>query len=153
MIKNFLFFMLLSIPCLGYSQSNVYSSSAENSQNDLSFSHVIGDVLNMSSENGEISSGILSSYTISPVVTGEDLMGIELLSVYPNPTKDILVLRIGELGGAIYTLSNSEGVILQKCDLILNETKIDFSSYQAGVYYLNIIQNGSVIKSFSVLKK
>ena len=105
--KTFLSLTVMFVfPFLCHSQANVYSSAAEKSQPDMSISHVVGNVVNLESEDGSLSTGALVQYSVA-VVTGMDVEEISLLTVYPNPTKDVLVLRTGGLKGLTMTLTDA----------------------------------------------
>ena len=75
-------------------------------------------------------------------------------SVYPNPTTDLLVLSINELKeDYIYQVLDMAGKLLTNGQLRNNQTQLDFSSYAAGSYYVNIITNqNKQIKTFQVIK-
>lgn len=137
-----------------YSQGSIYTSVEENAENGMTFSHVVGGLANMESLDGRISTGSLFQYQYEiTTTTGTELVDVALLSVYPNPTKDILILKTGELKNVTMILSNAEGKQLKMTDILEYETSIDFSSYGEGVYYLSLIQNNTKIKSFSIIKK
>lgn len=103
-----------------------------------------------------------NSYTITAVNELPDI-GI-IITVYPNPTSDILWLKIypsrksdktekTESVSRHYSLTNINGKVMQN-KKVLNETEqIDFSNYSAGVYLLLIKQENKIIKSFKIHKK
>lgn len=152
MLKHFLSLTLMFVsPFLCHSQANVYSSAAEKSQSDMSISHVVGNVVSLESEDGSLSTGALVQYSVA-VVTGMDVEEISLLTVYPNPTKDVLVLRTGGLKGLTMTLTDAEGKLLQTAQVRDEETSVDFSRYAAGLYQLTLTRGKGVVKTFSVIK-
>lgn len=152
MVKPFLLIILLGVPMLCFSQSSIYSSSGEVTQNGMTMSHVIGSVANIESEDGMLSTGAMAQYSVA-ATTGLDLVDVTLLSVYPNPTADVFVLRTGELKNLSYTISNAEGAVIYSSTIQEEETFIDFSRYSVGVYYLSLTQEGKMVKSFSIIKK
>lgn len=152
MIKRILLLTSLGIPFLCYSQSNIYGSVGEKSENGLSVSSVLDYKLNAESADGQLSTGPLAHYTVA-ATTGLELVDVTLLSVYPNPTADVLVLRTGELKNASFSVSNAEGATLFSAAVRGEETSIDFSGYAAGVYYLTLTQKGRAIKTFSIIKQ
>lgn len=152
MIKRILLLTTLGIPMLGYSQSNTYGSLGEKSENGLSVSSVLDYKLNAESSDGQLSTGPLAHYTVA-ATTGLELVDVTLLSVYPNPTADVLVLKTGGLKNASFSVCNAEGAVLFSSSVRRDETSIDFSDYAAGVYYLTLTQKGKVIKTFSIIKK
>lgn len=152
MVKQILLLTALGIPLLVYSQTSAYSSVGEKSENGLTLSHVLDYKANVESADGSLSTGPMAQYTVA-ATTGLDLMDVTLMSVYPNPTADVLVLKTGELSNVSFLLSDAEGRILQRSKISSVETSIDFSSYASGVYHLTLTQKGKAIKTFSIIKK
>lgn len=152
MVKQILLLTALGIPLLVYSQTSAYSSVGEKSENGLTLSHALDYKANVESADGMLSMGPMAQYTVA-ATTGLDLVDVTLLTVYPNPTADVLVLKTGELSNVSFLLSDAEGRILQRSKISSVETSIDFSSYASGVYHLTLNQKGKAIKSFSIIKK
>ncbi len=152
MFKQVLLLMTMaSLPTLCLSQSNVYSSASEKSQNDLTMSHVVGNVVNLESEDGALSTGALVQYHVA-VVTGTEFTDVSLLSVYPNPTKDVLMLMTGEMKGLTMTLTNGEGKMLISSSVRDSSTSIDFSHFASGLYHLTLRLGNKIVKTFSIVK-
>lgn len=137
---------------LGYSQAYTYGSVGEKTQNGLTLSHALDYKANVESADGMLAMGPMAQYTVA-ATTGLELVDVTLLSVYPNPTADVLVLKTGELSNVSFWLSDSEGRTLQKSEVSTSETSVDFSGYASGVYHLTLTQKGKAIKSFSIIKK
>lgn len=153
MVKQIISLFMLGLPMLVYSQTSVNSSSStKTSSNGYSMTHVIGQVARNTSKNGQLSAGVLSKYTVT-ATTGLDLVDMALLSIYPNPTEDVLLLKTSMQEGLSYMLSSSEGKILFSEKIVEEETAVDFSQFSAGIYYLTLRQQGKVIKTFSIIKK
>ena len=119
-------------------------------------SYTVGQVAytNSSGSNGSVSAGVQQSYTIT-ATTGVDENNFNLdVSVYPNPTTDLLVLSINELKEEYrYQVLDMAGKRLTNGQLRNNQTQLDFSSYAAGSYYVKIITNQiKEIKTFQVIK-
>lgn len=152
MVKKILLLTALGIPLLGFSQATTYGSVGENTQNGLTLSHALDYKANMESADGMLSTGPMAHYTVA-ATTGLDLVDVTLLTVYPNLTADVLVLKTGELSNVSFLLSDAEGRILQRSKISSGETSIDFSSYASGVYHLTLTQKGKAIKTFSIIKK
>lgn len=152
MRKQFLLTTLVGLPLFGFAQANIYSSGGENTQNGLTMSHVIGTMVYAESEDGMLSTGAMAQYSVS-ATTGLELVNVTLLSVYPNPTADVLVLRTGELKNVTYAISDASGKQLRTAKVKSEEERIDFSNYVQGVYHLSVVQDGRVLKTFSIVKK
>ena len=152
MVKQFLLFTLLGVPMLGYSQAYTYGSVGEKTQNGLTLSHALDYKANVESADGMLAMGPMAQYTVA-ATTGLDLVDVTLLSVYPNPTADVLVLKTGELKNVTYAISDASGKQLRTAKVKSEEERIDFSNYVQGVYHLSVVQDGRVLKTFSIVKK
>jgi hypothetical protein len=127
-----------------------------------SVSYSVGQVVFTSSTgtSGSVKAGVQQPYEIS-VVTGiiED-PGISLIcSAYPNPTTDLLILRIeGDLNTQ-YTayLYNTNGLLLKIVKIETNETRIDMSNLVISTYFLKIVSTSKTsasqeLKTFKIIK-
>ena len=153
MLKQLLLLTTLAgVPVLCHSQSNIYSSANERSEDGMTLYHVVGNMAALESEDGALSTGNLIPYSVA-TTTGLDLTDVSLLTVYPNPTKDVLVLTTGELKNLTMTLTNAEGQQLLSAQVRDSETRIDFSRYASGLYHLTLTQGETIVKSFSIIKK
>ena len=153
MLKQvFMLATLTGVPILCHSQANVYSSAGEKVENNMVLSHVVGNVVTMEAEDGSLSTGNLIQYSVA-TTTGLGITDVELLSVYPNPTKDVLVLKTGELKNLTMVLTDVEGQQLLAAPVRDSETRIDFSRYASGLYHLTLTSGETVVKTFSIVKK
>lgn len=153
MLKQvFMLAALTGVPILCHSQANVYSSAAEKAENDMTLYHVVGNAVALDAEGGSLSTGNLIQYSVA-TTTGMEFTDVTLLSVYPNPTQDVLVLKTGELKNLTMVLTNAEGQQLLVAPVRDSETRIDFSRYASGLYNLTLTTGKSVVKSFSIVKK
>lgn len=145
--------LLAGIPFAIAAQS-VNSTSAENTQSGISISHIIGQTVVAESENGMLSTGSASSYLIS-AITGNDLLDVSLVEVdiYPNPTKDILVLKTGKLDEPSYKITGMDGKSFGTGAATEKESKINLSTLPSGTYLLSVYNKESVKKTFKIIKK
>jgi len=155
-MKNILVLILLSSCFNLFSQESVNSSGGNVNDIGGSSSYSIGQVAytTSSGNNGSVSAGVQQTYTIT-ATTGVNETNFNLeVSVYPNPTTDLLVLNINELKEDYsYQVMDMAGKLLTNGQLMNNQTQLDFSSYAAGSYYVNIITNQNKnIKTFQVIK-
>ncbi|MFB0924669.1 MAG: HYR domain-containing protein, partial [Vicingaceae bacterium] len=67
------------------------------------------------------------------------------VSIYPNPTKELITVDFGNLQGAVnYTLTSIEGrIIEQQQNVTENSIRIDLSNESKGIYLLKIDNNSS----------
>jgi len=137
-------------------QESVNTSGSNATGSGGTASYTVGQVgyTSSSGSNGSVSAGVQQAYTIT-ATTGLDETNFNLeANVYPNPTTDLLVLSISELKeDYIYQVLDMAGKLLTNGQLRNNQTQLDFSSYAAGSYYVNIITNqNKQIKTFQVIK-
>ncbi|WP_312764517.1 T9SS type A sorting domain-containing protein [Epilithonimonas sp.] len=106
------------------------------------------------SSSGSVSAGAQQSYEITETL-GSEIAEINLsLKIYPNPTPDILYLKVGfnDCRKYRYELFDGSGKVLTGRSVNEAQTSISMSSYPAAVYYLKIAKEGKVVKIFKVLK-
>ena len=155
-MNNILVLILLSSSFNLFSQESVNSSGGNVNDIGGSSSYTVGQVAYTSSSgnNGSVSAGVQQAYTIT-ATTGIDETNFNLdISVYPNPTTDLLVLSVNELKEDFkYQVLDMAGKLLINGKLTNTQTQLDFSSYAAGSYYVNIISNQNQnMKTFQVIK-
>ena len=155
MKKLFLTFSLFSSGII-LAQESVNTSGSIATGSGGTASYTVGQVAYISSlgSNGSVSAGVQQAYTIT-ATTGVDETNFNLeASVYPNPTTDLLVLSVNELKEDFkYQVLDMAGKLLINGKLTNTQTQLDFSSYAAGSYYVNIISNENKnMKTFQVIK-
>ena len=155
MKKLFLTFSLFSSGII-LAQESVNTSGSIATGSGGTASYTVGQVAYTSSlgSNGSVSAGVQQAYTIT-ATTGVDETNFNIeASVYPNPTTDLLVLSVNELKEDFkYQVLDMAGKLLINGKLTNTQTQLDFSSYAAGSYYVNIISNQNQnMKTFQVIK-
>ncbi|MEG0927318.1 T9SS type A sorting domain-containing protein [Chryseobacterium sp.] len=107
-----------------------------------------------SSSVGNIAAGVQQPYEITATL-GVDITEISLnLNVFPNPTTDILNLKMGfkDYNKYRYDLFDGSGKLLTSKPIMQAQTQITIGSYPAAIYLLKISKDGRIIKIFKVLK-
>ena len=137
-------------------QESINAGSNNLSGSDGSLTASIGQTFyeTSSSSAGSISTGVQQSYEISETL-GSDITEINLnLKIYPNPTPDILHLKIGfyDYKKYRYDLFDGSGKILTGRSVNGFETSIAMAKYPAAVYYLKVSKDDRVVKIFKVVK-
>ena len=75
----------------------------------------------------------------------------QTVSVYPNPAKDVLTVKAENINSVVIYNSLGQKVYAQTLDV--NETTIDISGLEAGIYMVRIVANGNeVTKKISIVK-
>jgi len=161
MKKPFLPFVLLSfIASLSFSLAQeVITASGGNAEGSGgSVSYSVGQVFYMTHEGttGSVNEGVHQPYEISAITGIEESEGIDLvLSAFPNPVTDFLILRIDQDNpeNLSYQLFDINGRLIQIGHVIGNETIIDMTGSIPAVYLLKVLDNEKEIKIFRILKQ
>lgn len=93
-----------------------------------------------------------NTYVITPV---EDLRADIEISVYPNPTNDLVTIDfpLSEGHGNVKIIvTELSGKVLQTAEMQSDLAQINFSAYANGTYLITISQNNQLIKSFQIIK-
>lgn len=120
---------------------------------------------------GSVDEGIQCAYEItvvSDMMTSEITENTEMLTTdlelievspelyaYPNPTTDVLTLRIDSYNGEegmLYQLMNSQGRILESKDINSSLTSISMIKLAREAYFLRVIHGKQSIKTFKIIK-
>jgi len=88
-------------------------------------------------------------------ITGiEDFQTNFEIHVYPNPVSSFITVKMDELKEnislSIYTV---EGKVLLINPLIGSETKLNIESFAKGNYFLNILKDNNIIKTYQIIKQ
>ena len=77
------------------------------------------------------------------------------ISLYPNPVKDLLDLKIetGNLHNVSYQIFNMNGQLITHGDIHGNAAQIDMTLLPASLYMLKIMQNNEDLKTFKIVKQ
>ncbi len=152
-------FLLLGLGGL-HAQESPTATGGEATGTSGTASYTVGQTVYTTSvgTNGNtVAQGVQQPYEIS-VVTGIVEKGISLtVSAYPNPTTDYLILKIDastSLGSQLleYQVFDTNGKLLQIIKATGNETHIETSNLVPTTYYLRVVKNNQVIKTFKILK-
>lgn len=161
MFKPLLFFIAVSImfPCLLRGQTIILQlvgtsgESVINATYQLDFS--IGEMLIETCENPQylLTQGFhQGTYTISAIEENPALS--YQIKVYPNPVNDFIHLEIGTpiTESIIYIVTDQNGKITHRARTNELLSLIDFSGYSKGIYFLTVMQNNHLLKSFKIIK-
>ena len=121
-----------------------------------SVSYSIGQILYTTNNGtiGTVAQGVQQPYEIS-VLSGIDNFIIGLsISIYPNPTSDILVLSIGnfDISKMTYQLFDSRNRLIDTKKIINNPQFISMQNLAGGLYFLRVINNNKNVKTFKIVK-
>ncbi|WP_185152888.1 T9SS type A sorting domain-containing protein [Fulvivirga aurantia] len=148
-------FALLSLGGL-HAQEAIVTSGGKSTGNGGSSSHSIGQVFYTSqySTDGSVTQGIQQVYDITATVGTELPVPNFHLTVYPNPTRQKLILNADAFHNEKLTfhLISPEGKLLDSRSIITMQTVMDMKEFPAGMYHLQIQSEGTLIKNFRIIK-
>jgi hypothetical protein len=126
----------------------------QNNSGSLSFSLGELAIETFLSTNNILTQGFQQTNLVA--VSIKELPGLDFeISVYPNPVKDIVVLKIPseKLVGKQYKLYDMDGKLLQIKLLNETETEISFSSLTPATYFIKVGEGEKELKTFKIVKQ
>ena len=154
-----LFFLFIGIIMTNLAFSQTASpeliSSAGDSFNNTSYQldWSIGECITATHSAGSyvITQGLhQSSYDIATEI---DLAQDINITVYPNPTSDLISLSgFQTLSGLHVRITDINGKVLQQAEVTNETEQLNFSNYAAGTYFISVTENNQLIKSFKIIK-
>lgn len=138
-------------------QESVNSSGGEALGNGGSVSYTVGQVAygTNTGTNGELTEGVQQAYEIF-VTTGIEEMDVILnISAYPNPTTDFLQLKIEseKMKNLSFQLYNINGKLLQNKKITGTESQINMTGLVSAIYFVIVLSENQIVKSFKIIKK
>jgi hypothetical protein len=103
--------------------------------------------------NGSVSQGVQQTYEISTGLSETE--GISLnVSAYPNPTTDVLTLRVEsfDYSNLTYAIYDIYGKLLENKKLAGNETSINMRDFFPATYFLKISDSNKELSTFKIIK-
>ena len=148
-------FILLGLGGL-HAQETTAATGGESSGTGGTASYTIGQVVytTATGANGSVAQGVQQPYEIS-VILGIEVAEINLgISAYPNPTTNLLTLKIGNYGNEklTYQLYDLLGRLLDKKQVTSNNTTIIMERLPNSTYFLKVSNNKQFVKSFKIIK-
>ncbi|MBL7138786.1 MAG: T9SS type A sorting domain-containing protein [Bacteroidales bacterium] len=136
-------------------QETPTASGGDASSSGGSVSYSVGQVIYTTNigTTGSVAQGVQQPYEIYSIGI-EETEGQILLTVYPNPTTDFLILKVENYDNEnlFYQLYDISGKLLENEKLGGNETSIDMSNFLPATYFLKVIDNNKEIKTFKIIK-
>ena len=117
-------------------------------------SYTIGQVVytTATGTNGSVAQGVQQPYEISTTVgINETTINLEL-SVYPNPTTDFLTLKVEKTEGLSYQLYDLQGKAIASKTVNGTSTNIGLEEQPTATYFLNVVKNNQIVKTFKIIK-
>jgi hypothetical protein len=138
-----------------YSQQTV-ATAGGNAAGNGTVSYTIGQIITTTNtgNNGSVSQGIQQSIELFTLVN-PDLKTLTLKAIiYPNPTKDkiVLVLSDHNLTALTYQIFDMSGRLVKKGKVEKENTTLAMKDFSVGVYFLKVNQNRKQLKVFKIIK-
>ena len=136
-------------------QEAVLSSGNDITGAGGSASYSIGQVVytTNSGTNGSVAQGVQQPYEISITTITDSEVSISL-SVYPNPTSDLLMLRsnVKDNPGLSYQLHSIHTTLIERKAFGKETELVDMRSLPSAVYILTVYNDNLPIKTFKIIK-
>jgi len=158
--KLILLFCCLFLSLQFEAQNAIVIAGGNIDDGNFKLSYSIGQVAKKSTSdtNGLFNQGIQQPFEIYNLfnlsLDDNDISNFEI-KAYPNPTVDLLTLSINNaiVNNQIVKVYDLNGKVILQKEIIQNETQIDFSQFNAGVYLFNVFdKNHTLIKAFKIIK-
>jgi hypothetical protein len=157
-IKNILCLLILSGLCtVIQAQSTIPATGGTATGTGGSVSYTVGQITyqTISGTNGIVTQGVQQPYEISVVTALKEAKDISLTcSVYPNPTTNFLILKVGDNENAnfSYWLYGVSGNLIETKKIFADEIQISMGNQVSGTYFLKISSGNKEIKTFKIIK-
>lgn len=139
-----------------HAQEAVITSGGDASSSEGTVAYSIGQIVYTThfGASGSVAQGVQQAFEISVFTGQEDIKGIGLtVSAYPNPTTDFLNLDVENQYNTnlSYQLFDMNGKLLETKKLKGDHTIIGMSHLAPSIYFLKVIQNNKVVKTFKII--
>lgn len=139
-------------------QQTIASAGGNATGSGGSASYTVGQVFYKTANgtNASVADGVQQAYEIQIIVGIEETKELELsLTAFPNPTPDILILKVvsNHLENLQYELVDGSGKLLLSNTLTEAETAIPMANLASAIYFLTVSKGNKVQQSFKIIKK
>jgi hypothetical protein len=122
-----------------------------------SMSHSIGQIFVDSQSSGtddSVNQGVQQPIELFTLGLEEDLLLIASTKVFPNHTSNKIQVRLEleDLSNLSYQIYDINGKLLQSKEILEFTTEVQLSQFPNSVYFLKIIRNNNLLKTFKILK-
>lgn len=104
--------------------------------------------------DGSIAQGVQQAYEISTFTSADETTTGIVLTVFPNPASDYLILEVGDFENnqLQYMLLDSYGRLLEVRPVTAHQMNITTTQLAPGTYFLKILADNAEIKTFKIVK-
>ena len=120
-------------------------------------SYTIGQIVYTTNTGmtASVAKGVQQPYEISVITEVDQPKDISLIiKVYPNPTSDLLILRIeaNDIANFSYWIYGFYGNLISTKKILTKESLIDLGNQVSGTYYLKVTLNNKKIRLIKIIK-
>lgn len=138
-------------------QQVVTTSGGEASGTGGTSNYSIGQVVytTINGAGNSVAQGVQQPYEISVATGLEENLGIDLeFTAYPNPAKEFLTLKTdnNQLKQLSYQLTDIKGTLIETKKMEGNEASINMQSLLPATYFLIVLDNQKVVRTFKIIK-
>ena len=102
--------------------------------------------------NGSVAQGVQQPYKISTTVgINETAINLEM-NVYPNPTTNYLTLKVEKTEGLTFQFYDLQGKVITNKKVNSATTTVAMENLPTATYFLNVVKNNQVVKTFKIIK-
>ncbi len=148
--------VLLLFSGITHTQESINTIGGDATGSGGKVAYSIGQVVytTNSSTTGSVAQGVQHAYIIISVGINETTLDISL-TLFPNPTKDVLSLQISNYKNEklVYQLYDLLGKVINTGQIISQQTQINMSSLPVATYFIHIVaQENQTYKSYKIIK-
>jgi hypothetical protein len=154
---KYLIFVLFAITFKSLSAQQSINTTGGNTTNTSgSVSYSIGQLVcdNQITSVGSVRQGVQQVFEIVNISGVEQINLKYDFTVYPTPANQQLTLNLGnfQLGNTKFQIFNLSGKMIEEKEILNNIENIELSSLASSVYFIKIVSNNQVIKTFKIIK-
>lgn len=156
-IVTMIFLLLLGVfPSKTQAQQSANTSGGNAAGTGGTVNYSVGqiDYTSTSGTGGTVSQGTQQAYEIFTLGT-DNFSNIKLtMMVYPNPTTSMVNLKIEDytLENLKYSLFDIQGRQIESKKITQDETQIQMGNLVSAIYFINVIDNNKILKTFKIIK-
>ncbi len=148
-------FILLGLGGL-HAQETVTTSGGDATGTGGTASYTVGQVVYTTNTgtNGSVAQGVQQPYEIATTVgINETAINLEM-NVYPNPTNNYLQLKVDseKLENLNFQLIDLQGKVIENKKVSSTTTSINVESLPKAIYFLSVVKNNQIVKTFKIIK-
>jgi hypothetical protein len=137
----------------GQTSMNASGGGISNASGSISYS--IGQVTyqGVSNTYGSVSQGVQHAFEINTLSLEANALSLSLMA-YPNPTQELLNLRVGNYKQEklAYKLIDLEGKVISEASMYSEETTIDMKQLPVATYFVEVHNEVKKVQTFKIFK-